>query len=197
MRSFCFIAIAVSLALADLPLPRLPMARADEMSDVVTVPPRFVSDFRLNFPTATVDDPSCNSYKSSTSCKMDFKMLSSSGRPLSAGCTTTFYARVGNGVLENVYCSAVGPGDGTLTETEHADLSAIRTRLIAIVIGRTGERLSPADQASLTARIDRGEPVNEGEWTYLAYERGNIVGADASRGFDTVKSEFDRRFSGR
>ena len=189
--------IAIAVCFASVGALRPPLARAYEMSDVVSVPPRFVSDFRRTFPTAIVDDPDCNSFETSTACKIDFKLLSSSGRPLLGGCTTMFYARVGNGVLENVYCSAVGPADGTLTKAEHDDLSAIRTRLIAIVIGRTGERLSPADQASLTARIDRGEPVNEGEWTYSADEQGNIMGADASRGFDTVKSEFDRRFSGR
>ena len=169
---------------------------AEDMSDVVTVPPRFVSDFRRWFPAAVVDDPDCNSYETSTACKIDFKILSSSGRPLLGGCTTMFYARVGNGVFEDALCSAVGPADGTLTVAEHADLLAIRTRIVAVLVGRTAEQLSPAEQAALTARIDQIGLAHEGGWSYDVSEEGNIMGANARRGFEAVKAEFDRRFGG-
>ena len=118
---------------------------AEDMSDVVTVPPRFVSDFRRWFPAAVVDDPECHSEETATSCKIDFKILSSSGRTLLGGCSTLFYAKVGNGVFEDALCSAVGQADGTLTVAEHADLSAMRTRIIAVLVGRTAERARCAD----------------------------------------------------
>ena len=169
---------------------------AEDMSDVVTVPPRFVSDFRRWFPAAVVDDPECHSEETATSCKIDFKILSSSGRTLLGGCSTLFYAKVGNGVFEDALCSAVGPADGTLTVAEHADLSAMRTRIIAVLVGRTAERLSPAEQGALTARINEVGSAHQDGWSYDISEEGNIMGADACRGFEAVKAEFDRRFGG-
>ncbi len=46
----------------------------------------------------------------------------------------------------------------------------------------------------MAVRVERGESVTAGEWSYSVDEKYNIMSATARRGFEPVKAEFERRF---